>query len=447
MHKTYAVRLIRAVDPGERDEIAAQVAARFGVEPEKLDRLLAKGPGLLTRPTDEAEAQRVAEIFASAGAEVAVVALDEPGELPSPAQSQPEASTPSRAQPGEAARDTPERVVPPSGDSAAIAQGGQAQGAARTEAKPSLPVRSSPSLPPSRTQAEPRPNRAATPRPSETPWESEPLLQEHRGMSLRWATFLAIFLPTLVVLAVALAFSYLALERSAQHFAASLGDNVAVALASDLSFFITENALDMDNPQDLEALRFYFTQRVTAFGPATHQALGIHLAGAGGAYLGGFWEPQFQQGRALTALEARLFDAHEAALAQAEFGDTAAELAASLPLRTLPLSGGWVVAAPLINDLGSVQVVVAKAGLLQGVALEALVLAALVALLLLLILAALLSLALTRPLKRVAAAAERLSAGELTRPIRAQGIGEVRAIAQALERLRIAIMTLRRHTR
>lgn len=266
-------------------------------------------------------------------------------------------------------------------------------------------------------------------------------------MSLRWATFFAIFLPTLVVLGVALAFSYLALERSAQHFAASLGDNVAVALASDLSFFVTENALDMDDPQDLEAIRFYFTQRVTAFGPATHQALGIHLAGADGAYLGGFWEPQFQQGQTLTALEARLLDAHEAALAHAEFGDTAAELAASLPLRTLALGGGWVVAAPLINDLGSVQVVVAETGVLQGVGLEPLVLAALVALLVLLILAALLSLALTRPLKKVAVAAERLSSGELTRPIRAQGTGEVRAIAQALERLRIAIMTLRRHTR
>jgi HAMP domain-containing protein len=447
MQKIYGVRLIRPVDASERDEIAAQVAARFGVEPEKLSRLLSKGSGLLTRPTDEAEARRVAEIFASAGADVEVVALDEPDEPPSPAQPRLEASTPSRAQPVGQARDTQERVAPPRSDTATKGKGEEAQGAARTEEKPSPPVRSSPLHPPSRTQAEPRPNRAATPPRSETPWESEPPLREHAGVSLRWATFFAIFLPSLLTLGVVLAFSYLALERSARHFAASLGDNVAVALASDLSFFITENALDMDDPQDLEAIRFYFTQRVTAFGPATHQALGIHLAGAGGAYLGGFWESQFQQGQTLTTLEARLLDAHEAALANADFGDPAAELAASLPLRTLALGGGWVVAAPLINDLGSVQVVVAETGLLQGVALEPLVLAALVALLVLLILAALLSLALTRPLKRVATAAERLSVGELTRPIRAQGTGEVRAIAQALERLRIAIMTLRRHTR
>ena len=86
----YVVHLLQPLDMPART-VAFHAAPHLRVEADRLEQVLARGPGVVTQPTSRTEAQRVADILAAAGAPAQV----------RPASSNPELSpTPSGSSAG-----------------------------------------------------------------------------------------------------------------------------------------------------------------------------------------------------------------------------------------------------------------------------------------------------------------------------------------------------------
>ena len=68
----FVVHLLQPLETPART-VAVHAAPHLSVEADRLEQVLARGPGVVTQPTSRTEAQRVADVLAAAGASAQVV--------------------------------------------------------------------------------------------------------------------------------------------------------------------------------------------------------------------------------------------------------------------------------------------------------------------------------------------------------------------------------------
>ena len=445
MNEQFAVRLMQPIAPALRPEKAKQVAPRFGVSADKVEKLLSRNPGLITKPTSQAEAQRVATVFSSVGIQVEVIDLNtapqprpassppanEPKELIAQAQVPLAASTPAYSeapQPTDVNEGVVESVIWTS--SSALPA--------------SAPESSSPRLA--------RAVRAPAAPDARTPDDTEPTrmtagTNNHQGrrrrFSLRWKLLLAALAPIVLLTAATLYFAYESVSSSTVRLLTEVGDNIALTLASDLSAYITENELQLSDSGARTEIALYFASRIKTLTPGLHETVGVHFTDPNGQRVAGFWKPEIQQNPRFFRLEERFKETAQAATEHADFGQSAEELAASLPARTKVFESFYVIGTPLVNDIGTVQVVLAEGNIIRtslGV-IQPIIIAAASALLLGLLLTILLAVGLSRNIRRLASVADRISLGELDEPVEVKGNDEIRDVAESLERMRVSLQS------
>ena len=469
MTEQFAVRLIEAVEPMLRPEKAKQVAPRFGVGAEKVEKLLSRSPGIVTKPTSQAEAQRVATVFSSVGINVEVVNLN------AKPQVAPVLSTPSVAA-------KPERVTKPAGENTDF---GWSQAAPRLgQAAPGKPkvaasgidgaVRESVIWTP--VPAAEHPSRvAAAPADAAVADDvgvdddaSKAAKPKGRRFSLRWKLLLAAITPIIFLAATTLYIADSSINASTTRLLSSVGDNLAMTLASEMSNYIATNELDFSVPEHQSALNIYFSQRLGTLTSALHETAGVHLTDRGGTRQAGFWGPQLAtsgvrrntrgfpfnlfgpseikiEGNSsrLAEIQQRFRETTELAFANANYGDTAQQLAASLPARTVRFETFYMIGMPLANDVGTVHVVLTEENIAQtsGNVLRPIILAAAVAVVLGFVFTVILAVGLSRNIRRLASVADRISLGELDEPVEVKGNDEIRDVAEALERMRMSLQS------
>ena len=72
MDKQYFITLNSPVNPDHVADIAGQIAQQLGQDKHKLEQLIMKGPGPLTKPVAHNQAQRIEQVFKNAGADVSL---------------------------------------------------------------------------------------------------------------------------------------------------------------------------------------------------------------------------------------------------------------------------------------------------------------------------------------------------------------------------------------
>lgn len=464
MSDQFVVRLLQPVPPTTRKHIAERAAPRFGVVTSKLEKLLARDPGLVTRPASRAEAEHVADIFTSVGVDVEVAPYpvaeaDSPAVTAQATTAPAVAAFPTNAQVPtdwqQAPASSPARDSQPSfpeGDDASSFGDGlndailwsSASAAANAATAPELGR--VPSIPTGRTSAD---DAAETAEPA----TAEATARKGQRFSLRWKLLLTTLIPIILLAAATLYFAYNSVRSSTVRLLTEVGDNIALTLAADLSTFMTENGLQLDNPADQNQIVAYFGRKLVAIDAGLHETVGVHLTDATGQRIVGSWESEIQSNPNFNSFTQRFDEATQAALQNANFGDSPEALAASLPARTRVFEDFYVVAQPLINDLGTVQVILSEGNIIQTAlsVIQPIIIAAAVALLIAIIITVILAVRLTRRIRRLATVADRISLGELDEPVEARGNDEVRDVAEALERMRLslksAIERLRRRGR
>ena len=467
MDTRYAVRLVEGIDAAQRPAVAASIAPRFGIDSAKIERLLSRGPGFMTRQTSWPEAKRVADVFEAAGAVVELVPAAEqsaPHGVGPYSQSGrsvgggvadlhrsgldrgPEVTAVVEAAPGRAADDagmgplpadhaerpaptvTPERQQPSRGGPQEPNEQGDAVLWAEAAAASDTALGDRAELSASEGVSSEAHKAGAT--EGNTP---------RLRLSLRWKLLLAVLVPTILMASAAAYVAHRAVAEAGTLSVSRIGDNVAQMLAADVSTFMTENALDFENAEDLQLIELYFGHRVGAFGPGLHDTVGIHLTDAVGTTVAGHWQTQ-DQGAALPPVEESFQASAVAALTHSEFGAEEPD-AATLAARTTVVEPYQVVAAPLINGVGTVQVVLRDNSTVSPIAAFSLpvLITAAAALLAATLASALVAFRYANSCRRLAGAADRIAFGELDGPVEVRGNDETRDVAEALERLRVSL--------
>ena len=371
----YVVHLLQPLSAPART-VAVHAAPHLSVEADRLEQVLARGPGVVTQPTSRMEAQRVADILAAAGA---------------PAQVRP-------ATPNVDAFPAPPGVAPGGGSSAA--------------AFSNVPKR-----------------RGST-----------------RRLSLRGKLLLLTLLPVLLLSGATLYVGFGAVRELSTTLSASWADALALTLASDISATIAQNGLAVGGVLDEDVAR-YVTERLRLNEAGLRGVVGVAVTDAAGRPLVLTWSPE----RSNPPPDV-LREVATATLRASDFGENAAAFSATLDARTRrfdngsdggsagSLDGVLLVGAPLLSDVGTVQVALnADAPLLTARFARPLLLVVLGVLILATLLVVLFASRLTRRLRVLTTAANHLSLGELDEPVALRGNDEMRDLAEALEHMRVAL--------
>jgi HAMP domain-containing protein len=492
MSEQFAVRLLQPVDPSTRSEKAIKVAPRFGVGADKVEKLLSRNPGLITKPTSQAEAQRVATVFSSVGIVVEVVNLDakpqaQPVLSAAPMAAKPE---PAKREPAKPEPAKPEPVAMPVAESANAAW-------TQPAPRPVVPAASKPEAAPAGMEGAVRESVIWTP-PQAPAAERTPVVpmvtpdasvateagmdesapgagaakSRGRRFSLRWKLMLAAIVPIILLAITTLYIAGSSINSSTTRLLSQVGDNLSLTLASEMSAYIAENNLDLTVNADRGRLSRYFNQRVSAITPALHETAGMHLTDDHGNRMAGIWGPQLHRSatvargfpynilenlnliekpavsiegttQRLRQIEDRFRETTEKAVANASFGDSAAKLAASLPARTVTFESFYMIGMPLANDAGTVHVILTEENIAQTSSnvLRPIIFAAAIAVALGLLFTVLLAVGLSRSIRHLASVADRISLGELDEPVEIKGNDEIRDVSESLERMRVSLQS------
>ncbi len=380
----YVVHLLQPLDMPART-VAFHAAPHLRVEADRLEQVLARGPGVVTQPTSRTEAQRVADILAAAGA---------------PAQVRP------------AAPNVDVFPAPPG-----VASGvGSSAGASDFS---NLPNRREPT----------------------------------RRLSLRGKLLLLTLLPVLLLSGATLYVGFGAVRELSTTLSASWADALALTLASDISATVAQNGLAVGETFDEDVAR-YVTERLRLNQAGLRDVVGVAVTDAAGRPLVLSWSPE-RPNPPPDVLRA----VATATLRASDFGENAAAFSATLNARTRRFGDGFVtgpgsgsdgsagnlngvllVGAPLLSDVGTVQVALdADASSLTAGFARPLLLVVLGVLLLATLSVILFASRLTRRLRVLTTAANHLSLGELDEPVALRGNDEMRDLAEALEHMRVAL--------
>ena len=380
----YVVHLLQPLDVPAR-AVAVHAAPHLSVEADRLEQVLARGPGVVTQPTSRTEAQRVADILAAAGA---------------PAQVRP-------AAPNLDAFPAPPGVVSRAGSSAGTTG-------------VSTPKRRGPA----------------------------------RRLSLRGKLLLLTLLPVLLLAGATLYLGFGAVRELSRTLSASWADALALTLASDVSAAIAQNGLAVGSTLDEEVSR-YVTERLRLNEAGLRGVVGVAVTDAAGRPLVLSWSPERP-----APPPAVLQEVATATLIASDFGENAAAFSATLNARTRRFSRGFaagsdgsfssrsnrslnnmvLVGAPLLSDVGTVQVALdADAPFLSARFTRPLLLVVLTVLVLATLLVLLFASRFIERLRVLTTAANHLSLGELDEPVALRGNDEMRDLAEALEHMRVAL--------
>ena len=375
----YVVHLLQPLSAPART-VAVHAAPHLSVEADRLEQVLARGPGVVTQPTSRTEAQRVADILAAAGA---------------PAQVRP---------------------ATPNVDAFPAPPGGASGGGSSAGAFSNMPKR-----------------RGST-----------------RRLSLRGKLLLLTLLPVLLLSGATLYVGFGAVRELSTTLSASWADALALTLASDISATIAQNGLAVGGTLDEDVTR-YVTGRLRLNEAGLRGVVGVAVTDAAGRPLVLTWSPERPDPPPDVLREVAT-----ATLRASDFGENAAAFSATLNARTRHfangaeggsegasagnLNGVLLVGAPLLSDVGTVQVALnADAPFLTARFARPLLLVVLGVLILATLSVILFASRLTRRLRVLTTAANHLSLGELDEPVALRGNDEMRDLAEALEHMRVAL--------
>ncbi len=428
----FAVRLLNTVEPLLREKAAERIAPRLGLGSDRIIKLLERQPGLITKPTSQDGAQRIAYLFSSAGVGVKVVRLNDDTD-PALLQSWTNMRLPQTIE--QRLRETEVKRFKPGVTAQAAASIGGDTGPAQSKVVTKT-------APTAKTVAEP-PKQVTTETPPPKPPEevdievpsvletTAPLSLTRRRFSLRWQLLFAAISPLLLLVAATLYISY----DNSGRLLSEVGQNLATTIATNLDIYLLENNAAVTDPETIS----YFRRSLEAFETAALPVLALQYTDADGLYVTGNWEQSMVQSADFVRFEAGF---HAAARAAMNSGVANQGLADFIQLESNSLGRLYVIAKPLANNAGTVQVILAQKDVLANainvmrpfVVISAAVL--LLALLFILIPAT----ALANKIRYLAVVADRISQqGDLDHPVILRGNDETRDVAEALERFRLSL--------
>lgn len=263
---------------------------------------------------------------------------------------------------------------------------------------------------------------------------------ERRGFRfpIAYKLLLAVLLPLLIFSGLTYYFVNTRAVRQAQTLLLNVGDNLAVNLAADISSFAEREGVEIDSAET----SYYFTDRLKDIARALNRSVGVQFTDAQGIGNGATWETDLTQSGDFQAFENAFGSLAVRTLQVADFNDDERARAQTLEERTAKIEGNegnfYVVATPLANDEGTVQVIIAEGQILEsaGTLINPILLAAAIMLALAIIIAIIFALAISRNLRRLASTAERISLGDLEEPVSIRGNDETRDLAEAFESMR-----------
>lgn len=249
---------------------------------------------------------------------------------------------------------------------------------------------------------------------------------------------LTVLLPLLVFFGLTFYFVNNRVVQSAEQSLVQIGDNLAINLAADMNNYLQENNESISSAEAV----YYFTKKLNAISQSLHRSVGIHFTDSQGVRNGGTWNPEVTQSTAFDRFETAFTNLAERTLQVADFGDDDEKRDRTLAQRVERVSGAgddfYVVAAPLENDAGTVQVIIAERDVLANArtVINPILYTAIIILLIALFIAFLLAFTLSRNLRRLSRIAERISLGDLEEPVTVRGNDEIRDLSEAFESMR-----------
>lgn len=438
----YAVRLNQPIDdPERRAAMAAEAAPRFGVGPDKVAKLIARKPGRITMPSSIDKAAEVANILTSVGVDVDLVIVDDAGNLkkveavapPEPATAPVPEPAPEPEAASEPASKQESATAPPDADEHGF-------DAASTIAT----GRSDTSFPDER-KTQPRRRAKPEPEPEDTgpdlddlDLDEEVVVSRRPRFPLLAKLLLGTLVPLLLLVGVTFYFANDAITDSTTRLLSEVGDNIALILAADLSNYLVENNLALDD----EDAVLYFTRRLNDIQASLNETVGVHYTDANGVRIQGNWEPEITQNPDFPSFEQGFQQAARGAISTLDFGASEERRRATLSERRVAIGGDlgtfYTIASPLRDDVGTVQVVIAEGNIVEATrsVLIPISIAAAATLVLAIIVAVLVAVSVSRRIRRLVRVAQRIANAELDEPVRIEGNDETRQLAEAFEQMR-----------
>ncbi len=412
--------LLEPVDEVLRSKVAITAASSLGIPEDKVAKLLSRPPGFITRASERESAERIANILSDAGCNVEVRPWGEP--VPAPQST-------ATASPESYQNDTSsydEQEARPDKDVLA------------EDAEPSLEEDSS---------------------IDSTNWDQDSgsqtnqdigvLSSSKRHFPISLKMLLGTLLPLLLFAGVTLYMIYRSVNELSTRLLSEVGDNIALTLANDFSNYLSvqEEEITINSEESI----FYFTDKLRAIESSLHETVGVHYTNAEGVRINGNWEPAITQNANFDSFESGFSELAKQTLSTSSFGQSEDERRNSLPERTRLIEGRvqdhtnneqtgnfYVVASPLKDNLGTVQVVISEGNVITtalGV-IQPILFVALGTLLIAILIITILALAIANNIRRLALAAERIALGELDQPVKIRGNDETRDLAESFETMR-----------
>ena len=437
-HARFAVRVTQPTSAEERDAVAREAAGLFGIEVARVERMMARAPGIITKPGRRAYAERVANILRSAGAQADVVEVL-PGNIPVDVAGEATLDVSSVANYGAITAKVASNKVASdkvASDKVAKLPEAIANGSSTPPDVPSLP---SPSLASASLQqpALQGGHNSALDASLYQTQEIAPLRK--RRLPLAYKLFASGLLPLLLLAVSALLLSYQTVERlvlerfdlTAELWLVQLDNNLPEADATQL-----QRLLNAANSSQRPA-------QLLLYDPSSEQLMARASS------------PSADISDLDSASLARA--AHSALVASLQSDSTAqhrlSQQGRDYLLHMRPLAGAATPAASTATSMLVGIVVHSQRQLRQQTwqALQPLLGLIVLCVLLALLLLSVVALPLSRRIRRLVSVADRISLGNLDEPVTVAGRDDLRDLAEALEKMRqslqAAVERLRRRER
>ena len=456
-NQKYSVFLLEPINEALRLEAAAKAAGSLGIPEDKVAKLLSRPPGFITRASEYESAEKIVNILAESGCPVEVRPWGEPSE---PSSSSPPLKSVEPEITLDEHNDAPSEQGYAENDDRQISSNEEdvstedisfSEEEEMSGEETSFSDEDIPEEEISFSEDEEDKSVTSTNWDMSSDESAHPTISSQvyskRRFPISLKMLLAALLPLLLFAGVTLYMTYSSVNDLSVRLLSEVGDNIALTLANDFSNYLGEQEVDINSEEAI----FYFTDKLNTIESGLHETVGVHYTDTEGVRINGNWEPAITQSANFDSFTSGFSELAKQTLNVSSFEQSEDERRVNLFERTKLIAGRvqdyssneqtgnfYVVASPLKDGLGTVQVVISEGNVITtalGV-IRPILFVALATLLAAILIVTILAFALANNIRRLANAAEQIALGELEQSIKIAGNDETRDLAESFETMR-----------